>query len=91
MSEWKEYKLSDFMEFNPKISLKKDVIARKITMDQLNPDMTLNDWRHIIEAYTPMVREASHFNALEISMQPEQIGMVAEDISAPKPDDEPDS
>ena len=37
MEEWKEYKLSDFMEFNPKISLKKDVIARKITMDQLIP------------------------------------------------------
>lgn len=37
MSEWKEYKLGDFMEFNPKISLKKDVIARKITMDQLIP------------------------------------------------------
>ena len=37
MVEWKEYKLSDFMEFNPKISLKKDVIARKITMDQLIP------------------------------------------------------
>ena len=37
MGEWKEYKLSDFMEFNPKISLKKDVIARKITMDQLIP------------------------------------------------------
>ena len=37
MSEWKEYKLGDFMEFNPKISLKKDTVARKITMDLLVP------------------------------------------------------
>ncbi len=37
MEEWKEYKLGDFMEFNPKISLKKDTVARKITMDQLVP------------------------------------------------------
>ena len=35
MEEWKEYRLGDFMEFNPKISLKKDTVARKITMDQL--------------------------------------------------------
>ena len=46
------------------------------------PDMTLNDWRHIIEAYTPMVREASHSNAKEISMQPEQIDMAAEEMGA---------
>ena len=37
MEEWKEYRLGDFMEFNPKISLKKDTVARKITMDQLMP------------------------------------------------------
>ena len=37
MEEWKEYKLGDFMEFNPKISLKKNTVARKITMDQLVP------------------------------------------------------
>jgi len=37
MEEWKEYRLGDFMEFNPKISLKKNTIARKITMDQLVP------------------------------------------------------
>ena len=37
MEEWKEYKLVDFMEFNPKISLKKNTVARKITMDQLVP------------------------------------------------------
>ena len=70
------------------MDLQREVIER---YGDRYPDMTLNDWRHIIEAYTPMVREASHSNALEIPMQPEQIGMVAEDISAPKPDDEPDS
>ena len=37
MSEWKEYRLGDFMEFNPKISLPKDTVARKIAMDQLIP------------------------------------------------------
>ena len=37
MSEWKEYRLGDFMEFNPKICLKKNQVARKITMDQLVP------------------------------------------------------
>ena len=37
MEEWKEYKLGDFMEFSPKVSLKKDTVARKITMDQLVP------------------------------------------------------
>ena len=37
MEEWREYKLVDFMEFNPKITLKKDSLARKITMDQLIP------------------------------------------------------
>ena len=37
MTEWKEYKLRDFMEFNPKISLKKNTVARKIAMDQLVP------------------------------------------------------
>lgn len=37
MEEWKEYRLGDFMEFNPKISLKKNTVARKIAMDQLIP------------------------------------------------------
>ena len=37
MSEWKEYKLGDFMEFNPKLKLAKNTMARKITMDQLVP------------------------------------------------------
>ena len=43
------------------------------------PDMTLNDWRHIIEAYTPMVREASHSNAKEISMQQEFLDKAADE------------
>ena len=33
------------------------------------PDMTLNDWRHIIEAYTPLVRAAVKPKAQEISME----------------------
>ena len=37
MEEWKEYRLGDFMEFNPKLRKNKNTIARKITMDQLVP------------------------------------------------------
>lgn len=40
------------------------------------PDMTLNDWRHIIETYTPMVRNTSKSNAKEISIR--QYDMAAE-------------
>lgn len=47
MEEWKEYKLGDFMEFNPKISLKKDTLARKITMDQLEPhSRDIHSWTY---------------------------------------------
>ena len=40
------------------------------------PDMSPNDWRHVVEDYTPMVREAARPKAQEISMQ--QYGMAAE-------------
>lgn len=40
------------------------------------PGMSPNDWRHIVEAYTPMVRYALESRAKEISMQ--QYGMAAE-------------
>ena len=46
------------------------------------PDMTLNDWRHIVEAYTPMVREASRPKAKEVTMQPEQLPMAADDMTS---------
>ncbi len=38
------------------------------------PGMSLNDWRHLIEAYTPMVRTATEQEeqAQEIPMQPQQ-------------------
>ena len=38
--------------------------------------MSQNEWRHIIEEYTPMVRDALRVKAKEISMQ--QYGMAAE-------------
>lgn len=38
--------------------------------------MSQNDWRHVIEAYTPMVRDALLAKAKEISMK--QYGMAAE-------------
>ena len=40
------------------------------------PDMSPNDWRHIVEAYTPMVRYASQPKAKEISMR--QYGKAAD-------------
>lgn len=41
------------------------------------PNMEPNDWRHVIEAYTPMVREAAKPKAKEISMR--QYEKAAED------------
>ena len=41
------------------------------------PDMSPNDWRHIIEAYTPLVREAAKPKSQEIAMQ--QYDMAAEE------------
>ena len=52
------------------------------------PDMKLNDWRHIIESYTPMVREASQFVAKEVSMMPGQLGLAAEPSVEPNDDKE---
>lgn len=44
------------------------------------PNMTLNDWRHVIEDYTHMVREASRPIAQELSMETRQYGMAANEI-----------
>ena len=51
------------------------------------PDMSLNDWRHIIEAYTPMVRETVQSKAKEVSIQTEQLRMVAEPLEEPNKDE----
>lgn len=40
------------------------------------PGMSSNDWRHIVEAYTPMIREAASHKAQEISIR--QYGMAAD-------------
>jgi type I restriction enzyme R subunit len=40
------------------------------------PDMSPNEWRHVVEAYTPMVREAANPKDKEISMQ--QYGKAAD-------------
>lgn len=51
MEEWKEYKLGEFMEFNPKVKLAKNTMARKITMDLLIPHCRdISSW--IYEPYT---------------------------------------
>ena len=36
-SEWVTMKASDFIEFNPRLSLKKGTLATKIAMDKLQP------------------------------------------------------
>ena len=41
------------------------------------PDMKQNDWRHIIEDYTPMIRNAN--KAREIPLQPRHLDMAAEE------------
>ena len=41
------------------------------------PDMRQNDWRHIIEDYTPMIRNAN--KAREIPLQPRRLDMAAEE------------
>ena len=46
------------------------------------PDMTLNDWRHIVEAYTPMIRDTVQAKAKEVTMQPEQLPMAADDMTS---------
>ena len=42
------------------------------------PDMTLNDWRHIIEDYTPIVRETTQPKTKEMPMRSKKLGMAAE-------------
>ena len=47
MEEWEKYKMSDFIDFNPTISLKKGTVARKITMDKLIPhSRDIYDWEY---------------------------------------------
>ena len=47
MEEWKKYKVSDFIDFNPTISLKKGTVARKITMDKLIPhSRDIYEWEY---------------------------------------------
>ena len=47
MEEWKKYKMGDFIDFNPTISLKKGTVARKITMDKLIPhSRDIYDWEY---------------------------------------------
>lgn len=51
MEDWKEYRLKDFMDFNPKIVLKKNTLAKKITMDLLTPhSRDIDKW--VIEPYS---------------------------------------
>ena len=57
--------------------LQREVIER---FGERYPDMTVNDWRHIIEAYSPMIKDASRPQAKEVSMLPEQMPMAADEM-----------
>ena len=48
------------------------------------PDMSQNEWRHVIEEYTPMVRDSIRMKAKEISLHSERLDMAAESIAEPK-------
>lgn len=50
MRDWKEYKLSDFAQINPRETLKKGTLAKKIAMDALEP-FTRNIKSFEIEEY----------------------------------------
>ena len=36
-SEWKTVRAADFVEFNPRLSIKKGALATKVAMDKLQP------------------------------------------------------
>ena len=55
--------------------LRREVIER---YGERYPDMSPNDWRHIIEAYTSMAREAAQPKSTESLGQ---IGMAAESVA----------
>ena len=44
------------------------------------PDMGTNDWRHLIEAYTPMVRDAIKSKDEKAKTIPLSFDMAAEDL-----------
>ncbi len=72
------------LQMNAKTSdmdLQREVIER---YGDRYPDMKLNDWRHIIEAYTPMVREASASNAKEVLLHPDQMSKAADPLEEPE-------
>ena len=51
MEEWKDFALKDFMSFNPKVLLKKNTLAKKITMDSLTPNSRdIHVW--VVEPYS---------------------------------------
>lgn len=56
--------------------LQQEVIAK---YGERYPDMSLNDWRHIIEDYTPMVRESVQTMAKEVPMRHDRLDMAADD------------
>lgn len=68
------------LQMDPDVS---DLILQREVLGQYGeryPDMSLNDWRHVIADYTFMVREALMQTAKEVSMNTERLDMAAEDI-----------
>ena len=73
------------LQINPETSdasIQKEVLE---VYGERYPDMSLNDWRHIIEAYTPSVREMIQRKAMEVEMNVGYL-MAAEPLNPPQMD-----
>jgi type I restriction enzyme R subunit len=80
--------INNRLQINPETSdasIQKEVLE---VYGERYPDMSLNDWRHIIEDYTPMVRK----NIKDVNLEedakeiPLYYSKVAEDLEKPKDD-----
>jgi type I restriction enzyme R subunit len=78
--------INNRLQINPETSdasIQKEVLE---VYGERYPDMSLNDWRHIIEDYTPMVRENIKDVDLEEDAKeiPFYYSKAAEDLEKPK-------
>ena len=77
MEEWKDIKLSDFVNINPKEVLKKGVMAKKVSMDKLK-SFCRDIPEYLIEEYISLdkINELGLFkiNPLEVCLVPELLG-----------------
>ena len=80
--------INNRLQINPETSdasIQKEVLE---VYGERYPDMSLNDWRHIIEDYTPMVRK--NIKDVDLEEDAKEIPLyysnAAEDLEKPKDD-----